>query len=139
MLRTRIGALVAVSAIAFAACGGTASPSPSAPAPAGASTAPSTSPSAQPAGSPQAGGTLVVGIPGDMVTADPTLVSDSNSSYIMINVIEGLLGIKAGTLSDIEPILARPAHGQRRRPDPHVQPASIKPHDGTDSTRTPSL
>ena len=41
-----------------------------------------------------------------MVLADPSLVSDSNSSYIQLNVIEGLLGIKAGTLSDIEPVLA---------------------------------
>ena len=52
------------------------------------------------------GGSIVVGLPGDMVLADPSLVSDSNSSYIQLNVIEGLLGVKAGTLSDIEPVLA---------------------------------
>ena len=38
------------------------------------------------------GGSIVVGLPGDMVLADPSLVSDSNSSYIHLNVIEGLLG-----------------------------------------------
>ena len=34
------------------------------------------------AGTPKDGGTLVVGLPGDMVRADPALVSDSNSSYV---------------------------------------------------------
>jgi peptide/nickel transport system substrate-binding protein len=107
MVRLRIGALFATAAIVVGACGGTASPSPSAGSP-GASTSAGTS--ASPAASPSAaikeGGDLVVGIPGDMVLADPSLVSDSNSSYIQLNVIEGLLGVKAGTLSDLEPVLA---------------------------------
>jgi peptide/nickel transport system substrate-binding protein len=104
MLRSRIGALVAITAIALAACQGASSPSPSSEASAGASSAPSAA--ASPSGAVKEGGTLIVGIPGDMVEADPSLVSDSNSSYIMVNVVEGLLGVKAGTLSDLEPLLA---------------------------------
>lgn len=41
-----------------------------------------------------------------MVLADPTLVSDSNSSYIMENVIEGLVGLAPGTTSKLVPVLA---------------------------------
>ena len=107
MLRFRTGALVAAAAILFAACGGGATQSPAASeAPSAApSEAPSAAPSESPAGVKE-GGTLIVGLPGDMVLADPTLVSDSNSSYIMENVIEGLVGLKPGTTSEVVPILA---------------------------------
>lgn len=108
MVRLRIGALAAATAILFAACGGAASPSPSASSP-GASATPAASaeqPSPSAVSEIKEGGSIVVGLPGDMVLADPSLVSDSNSSYIQLNVIEGLLGVKAGTLSDIEPVLA---------------------------------
>ena len=80
MIRTRIGALVAATAIMVAACGGsTASTTPSEAAPSGGDV--SAAPSVD-AGTPKEGGTLIVGLPGDMVLADPSLVSDSNSSYI---------------------------------------------------------
>src|SRR5687767_2476983 len=105
MVRSRIGVLLSAAAIVFAACGGAAqTAAPSAPASvAPASEAPSVAP-ASPA--IKEGGSIVVGLPGDMVFADPSLVSDSNSSYIHLNVIEGLLGVKAGTLGEIEPVLA---------------------------------
>ena len=107
MVRLLIGALVAATAIVFAACGTAASPSPSLPtgsAPPAGSQQPA---SAEPPGEqPVAGGTLVVAIPGDMVFADPTLVSDSNSSYIMINAVEGLIKPKVGSISEVEPLLA---------------------------------
>jgi peptide/nickel transport system substrate-binding protein len=135
MVRLRIGALVAATAIMFAACGGAASPSPAASS-AGASTPPATSaePSASAGGEIKEGGSIVVGLPGDMVLADPSLVSDSNSSYVQLNVIEGLLGVKAGTLSDIEPVLAESI------PEPSADGLTytfklrtgIKFHDGTD-------
>src|SRR3989442_9857016 len=105
MVRFRTSALVATAAILFAACAGNASPSP-------APASPAASAPASQAASPSAsaaikeGGKLVVGLPGDMVEADPSLVSDSNSSYIQLNVVEGLLGVKAGTLGDIETVLA---------------------------------
>ena len=82
MNRVRIGALFAVTAIVFAACGGaTTSSAPASvapPASTGASTAPSVEPSASTAGTPKEGGTLVIAIPGDMNRTDPALVDDAN-------------------------------------------------------------
>ena len=135
MVRLRIGALVAATAIVFAACGTAASPSPSASSPA-TSAEPGTSaePSAEPSAAIKEGGSIVVGLPGDMVLADSSLVSDSNSSYVHLNVIEGLLGVKVGTLSDLEPVLAESI------PEPSADGLTytfklrtgIKFHDGTD-------
>ena len=42
------------------------------------------------------GGTLVVAIPGDIKRTDPALIDDSNTSYVMQQVIEGLVGAQAG-------------------------------------------
>jgi peptide/nickel transport system substrate-binding protein len=134
MIRLRIGALLSTAVIVFAACGqAVTSGAPSAPG----SVAPgSEAPESQPPASAaiKEGGSIVVGLPGDMILADPSLVSDSNSSYIQLNVIEGLLGVKAGTLGDIEPVLAESL--------PEVSTDSltytfklrqgIKFHDGTD-------
>ncbi len=116
MVKHRLLAAGAVMAIVVAACSQGASPSPSAePATqAPATQAPATgAPSATAApsetaaaGTPKDGGTLIVGLPGDMVLADPTLVSDSNSSYIQQNVIQGLVGLKPGTMDTLIPVLA---------------------------------
>ena len=80
------------------------------------------------------GGTLVVGLPGDMVLADPSLVSDSNSSYIQLNVVEGLLGVKAGTLGEIVPVLAEalPEASADGLTYTFKLRQGIKFHDGTD-------
>ena len=103
MSRIRTGAVVAIAAILFAACQGTATTQAPSTAPTTApSTGASSAPSAPPSAAIKEGGTLVVGLPGDMVLADPSLVSDSNSSYIQLNVVEGLLGVKPGTLGEIE-------------------------------------
>jgi peptide/nickel transport system substrate-binding protein len=106
------------------------------------STAPSTGPgSSQPAatGAPAtsdavSGGTLVVALPGDIVRTDPILASETNSSYVLQNVLEGLMGFAPGTTSDPIPVLASAA--------PTVSPdgltytfplrEGIKFHDGTD-------
>ena len=79
MTRIRTGAVVAIAAVLFAACQGSAStPAPTtAPTTAPSGAAPSTAPS--PSTAIKEGGTLVVGLAGDMVLADTTLVSDSNS------------------------------------------------------------
>ena len=106
MMRYRSAALIASFALVFAACQGSVSPSPSSAPTTAASSGASTAPTASPLASIKEGGTLIVGLPGDMVEADPTLVSDSNSSYIQLNVVEGLLGIKPGTLSTVIPVLA---------------------------------
>jgi peptide/nickel transport system substrate-binding protein len=135
MVRLRIGVLVASAAIVFAACGGATSssaPPPASQAPASAAPA-SVEPSAA-AASPKAGGRLVVGLPGDMVLADPTLVSDSNSSSIQLNVVEGLLGVKAGTLGEIEPVLATdlPEKSADGLTYTFKLRTGVKFHDGTD-------
>jgi peptide/nickel transport system substrate-binding protein len=107
MKRVRIGALLAVSAILFAACGGattstapSAAPATSAPS-GGASTAPSVAPSASGAGTPKAGGTAVVAIPSDIKWTDPALIDDASSTYVLQNVLETLVTLKPGTGSDI--------------------------------------
>jgi peptide/nickel transport system substrate-binding protein len=104
MTRVRIGALLAVTAIVFAACGGaTPSSAPASAAPpasAGASAAPSTAPSAD-AGTPKAGGTLVVAIPGDLNRTDAALIDDANSSYVLQQVMEGLVTLAPGSGSEI--------------------------------------
>lgn len=146
MVRLRIGALVAAATIVFAACG-TGTPS-SAPAsqPAATQAGQSATPASQApsatasaiatadANAPKDGGTLVVGLPGDMVLADPSLVSDSNSSTIHLNVIEGLLGVKAGTLGEIEPVLAEavPTASADGLTYTFKLRQGIKFHDGTD-------
>ncbi|MGH2513071.1 MAG: ABC transporter substrate-binding protein, partial [Candidatus Limnocylindrales bacterium] len=110
MLRFRTGALIAVAAIAFSACAGASTPAPSAPAStAPSSTAPSASasgPSPSTAGTPVEGGNLVVALQGDMVFADPSLVSDGNSLYVATQVVEGLVGLAPGTISQVIPVLA---------------------------------
>ena len=104
MTRVRIGALFAVTAIVFAACGGaTTSSAPASvapPASSGASVAPSVAPSAD-AGTPKAGGTLVVAIPGDINRTDPALIDDANSSYVLQQIMEGLVTLAPGSGSEI--------------------------------------
>lgn len=118
MLRSRIGALIAVSAIAFAACQGASTPSPSA----GASE-----------GAAKDGGTLIVAIPGDIKRTDPALIDDSNTSYVMQNVMEGLVRLKPGTTGDVGPDLAA---SWTISPDGLTYTfklrTGVKFHDGTD-------
>jgi peptide/nickel transport system substrate-binding protein len=141
MMRLRIGALAAAAVIALTACGQTAtnsgapSAAPPASQPAGSAAAPSVAPSeAAPSSAVKEGGTLIVGLPGDMVLADPSLVSDSNSSAIQLNVVEGLLGVKAGTLGDIEPVLASelPTVSDDGLTYTFKLRTGVKFHDGTD-------
>ena len=113
MLRLRTGALIAVAGILFSACSSaaTAAPptsaasAPTASTPPAASTAPS-SPAASSGGTPVEGGNMVVALQGDMVYADPALVSDGNSLYVATQVVEGLVGLAPGTVSTIVPVLA---------------------------------
>ncbi|HEX6869189.1 MAG TPA: ABC transporter substrate-binding protein, partial [Candidatus Limnocylindrales bacterium] len=106
MVRTRIGALVAATAIVFAACGTTAtSEPPTSEAPS--SEAPSSeAPATTDPGAPVEGGTLVVAIPGDIDNLDPTLISDSNTSYVINQVMEGLVQLRPGSVSEVDGILA---------------------------------
>ena len=121
MVKYRLLTAGTVLAVVAMACSSSASPSaapasqaPATQAPASeapASVAPSEAPSVAPsesaaAGTPKDGGTLVAGLPGDMTNADPSLVSDSNSSEIEAQVIQGLVGLQPGTNSEVIPVLA---------------------------------
>ncbi len=107
MSRIRFGALLAASAIAFAACGGSTATNAPSQVPASAEPSTSTTPSESPAaGTPKDGGTLVVALPGDITRTDPSMIDDSNSSYVTEQVVEGLVSLKPGTTSEIVPALA---------------------------------
>ncbi len=111
----RLASLLAAAALAASACGS------------GSSTPP-------PGSVPKSGGTLSVAIGADMVYADPALVSDESSMFVASQVVEGLVGLKPGTISEVVPVLASAL--------PTVSPdglaytfklrAGIKFHDGTD-------
>ena len=110
MVRLRIGALVAATAILATACGGaasTASPAASAAAPSAAASAAASPESQAPASTaPKTGGTLVVGIPGDLTRTDSSLIDDGPSVYVEQNVIETLVTLSPGTSDKIVPLLA---------------------------------
>lgn len=106
MGRKRLGALLALAGLVFSACGAGTSPSPSAPAATSPGASSPSAATASPSAAIKEGGTLVVGLDGDMVFADPAIISDSNSSYVALQVVEGLVGLKPGTVSDVIPVLA---------------------------------
>jgi peptide/nickel transport system substrate-binding protein len=138
MSRLRIGALLTASAIAFAACSGTTATTapataPPATAPPASGPAPSAAPESPAAGAPKTGGTLVVGLEGDINRTDPSLVDDLNSTYVLENMLETLVTLKPGTGDQIVPALAK---SWDISPDGltytfHLQPG-VKFHDGTD-------
>lgn len=107
MIRLRIGALVAATAIVLAACGGAASPSPASSSSSATPGSSAASPSASAAGTPKDGGTLVVQNLGDVATSDSAFSQDSNTSYVLNQVVEGLVGLKPGTVGELAPGLAK--------------------------------
>ena len=132
MARLRIGTLLAAGAIIVAACGGsTATTAPTSGTPASAEPGTSAEPSA--AGGVKEGGTLVVAIPGDIKRTDPALIDDSNTSYVMQNVMEGLVTLKPGTTGELQPALAE---SWELSPDGLTYTFKIRQgvkfHDGTD-------
>ena len=52
------------------------------------------------------GGTLVVATPSDILAADPLLAPDLSTYYVANQVIQGLVGLRPGTTSEIIPVLA---------------------------------
>ena len=109
MARLRIGTLLAAGAIIVAACGGSTATTCACitQAPASAEPGASSAPSEPAAGEPKDGGTLVVAIPGDIKRTDPALIDDSNTSYVMQNVMEGLVTLKPGTTGELSPASPR--------------------------------
>ena len=129
MVRLRIAALAAATAIIITACGGATSQAPST----GPSTAPSTAPSTEPSVQPKEGGTLVVALPGDITRTDPAMIDDSNSSYVMQQVMEGLVSLKPGSTSEVIPALAETwdLSSDGKTYTFHLR-KGVKFHDGTD-------
>jgi peptide/nickel transport system substrate-binding protein len=108
MVRVRAAALLTILALLFLACqpaGQTTAPTTGASPTDGASPTEAASPT-DGAGEPVQGGTLIVAIPGDITRTDPALIDDSNSSYVMNNVLEGLVGLAPGSTSELVPALA---------------------------------
>ena len=81
----------------------------------------------------KAGGTLIVALPGDIVRTDTALTDDSNSSYVIQQVVEGLVGLEPGSTSKVVPVLAESyemsADGLTYT---FKLRSGIKFHDGTD-------
>jgi peptide/nickel transport system substrate-binding protein len=135
MLRQKSVAFLATLVLAMAACTNAASSPSAAPvATPGGSSGGASQPPASQAATIKEGGTLIAGLPGDMVLADPTLDSDSNSSYIIQNVVEGLISLKPGTTSDIVPQLATdlPTVSADGLTYTFKLRTGVKFHDGTD-------
>ena len=130
MVRFRFGALVATAALALAACGPAASPS----APAATQPPASAPASAPPSAAIKEGGTIVVAIPGDIKRTDSALTDDSNSSYVFANVMEGLVGLKPGSINEIIPVLATelPKVSADKLSYTFTLRTGVKFHDGTD-------
>jgi peptide/nickel transport system substrate-binding protein len=104
MFRPTQLAAVLAAALLLSACSSPTSPRPSETLTG--TVGPSPSSSAQPTQVGNRGGTLVVAIPGDIVRTDPVLASETNSSYVLQNVLEGLMGFAQGTISGPVPVLA---------------------------------
>jgi peptide/nickel transport system substrate-binding protein len=82
---------------------------------------------------PVNGGTLVVALVNDLQRTDSALNPDPSSTLIMAQVMQGLVGIKPGTVSEIVPVLASSwTVSPDGRSYTFTLRQGIKFHDGTD-------
>ena len=83
---------------------------------------------------PTNGGTLTVALNGYIKYADPALTSDASSFYVAGQVVEGLVGLASGSISEIVPVLAAalPDVSSDGLTYTFKLRSGIKFHDGTD-------
>lgn len=79
------------------------------------------------------GGTLTMAVDADMVLADPSLVTDKVTELVANQVVEGLLGLRPGTVSEVVPVLATdlPAVSKDGLTYTFKLRGGVKFHDGT--------
>jgi peptide/nickel transport system substrate-binding protein len=137
-MKQRLGSLLAIAALVATACTSSSATPTAAPATSGPTTAPTTAPTAAPTAAPTSsiveGGNMIVALDGDMVFADPSLVSDGNSLYVAAQVVQNLVQLQPGTISTVIPVLAAalPTVSSDGLTYTFTLRTGIKFHDGTD-------
>lgn len=131
----RLASVLAIAALVATACSSsTATTAPtSGTAPTNAATSQATA-VATPASTAINGGNMIVALDGDMVFADPSLVSDGNSLYVAAQVVQNLVQLQPGTISTVIPVLAAalPTASSDGLTYTFKLRTGIKFHDGTD-------
>jgi ABC-type dipeptide transport system, periplasmic component len=105
-MRTKLASLLAIAALAAAACGGN-STTPAPTQAAGTTPAPTSAATAAPTSAIKAGGTWVFGSASDPTTLDAILMQDGESIRIAQQIYETLVKLQPGSASTLVPGLAK--------------------------------